>query len=532
MMNRLSRLSWPGRRWRDQPTERELRQWACCEWVEYQAWVFHHGFPTLHDWRLQRREALRMGGPLISILTPVYNTAPNQLRECARGVLTQTYPHWEWRVVDDGGDRAETAQVLAELAGWDRRFKIHRAADNQGICGATNQALGLARGAFCAFLDHDDRLAPDALFHLAAHLRAAPDTDIVYSDRDMISPQGARFMHLFKPDWSPETLLSGNYCFHLMAYRRELLRDLGGLRAAYEGSQDFDLLLRATDQARGVGHIPRVLYHWRQHPESIALDVDSKSYTFAAGIRALEDTLSRRGLRGRVEENPLLWRGNYRVRLEPSSGQVAVVSVNLDETYAEALTQADRQAEFWLLVDRNLTWDGQAVNEMLGWMQIEAVGLVTAKILDGAGHLIHGGLVHRPSGTPLAIYAGEPADTPSYLGSTAIARNVSAPHPGACLIRRAAWEKLGGTQYQGPHGLLDFALRAAEQGIRTVYQPFAEFRVSGSPPAAAEQWPERERFANDWARWLAQGDPYYNRWLTLDLADMGLELFGWRKESH
>jgi O-antigen biosynthesis protein len=134
-----------------------------------------------------------------------------------------------------------------------------------------------------AFLDHDDRLAPEALFYMAAVLRQNDSIDILYSDRDSLSLNNTRFLHLCKPDWSPETLLSGNYLFHLVVYRRSLLDALGGLRAETEGSQDYDLILRAAEKNPKIHHVSRILYHWRQHPESIAFAHNVKEYVYQAG---------------------------------------------------------------------------------------------------------------------------------------------------------------------------------------------------------------------------------------------------------
>ncbi len=518
------------------PTELELRQWAHSEWIEYQAWLFRHDFLTLHDWQNLRAQALAWGrsAPLISVITPVYNTEPAQLRECARSVLTQAYPRWEWRLVDDASTRADTQAALRELATQDPRIHLARLDCNQGICGATNHALRAAQGDFVAFLDHDDRLSPAALFWVADCVRQRPSVDVLYSDRDMLSPHGHRFMHLFKPGWSPETLLSGNYLFHLAVYRRALIHALGGLRADYEGSQDFDLILRAADQTLNVAHIARVLYHWRQHEGSIALAENSKTYTFSAGLRALHDTAQRRGLRAEVSENPQLWRGNYRLHLAPPAAPPALVRVDANRPYAAQLHDwhhnvRPEATDFVLIMAEGIEYTAAAIAELLGWMQIHAVGMVTGKLVDSAGTLLHAGLVLRPSGIPLALYQGHAETTPGYLGVTAMARNVAVPHPYCCAVRRELWQALGGLDatYSGPHALLDLALRAAEHGWRVVYQPFACCRVPGHLPALLPaHWPPEDarQFATRWASRLAIGDPYYNPWLTLELADMGLDL--------
>ncbi len=515
----------------DCPTEQELKQWAHSHWVEYQAWLFHHSFLTLHDWQILRHSIQTWTyQPLISLITPVFNTPITYLQDCIYSVQTQIYPHWELCLVDDGSSANSTLSYLKTVETLDKRIRLHHFPHNQGICQATNQAILMSHGDYLVFLDHDDRLAPDALYHLVNTLQTAPDTHILYSDRDMLSPTGLRFMHLFKPDWSPETLLSGNYLFHLVAYQRTIIDQLGGVQTELEGSQDYDLILRATDRNLKIHHIPKVLYHWRQHPQSVALQHDAKEYAYTAGLQALENTLKRRGLRGRVTENKLLWRGNYRVQFYPSpNSDYAILHLDNFTHCADHINQtfaSHSQSALIILGPSVQPSNSQSLMELLSWLQIPKVSLVTGKILNPQRHLIHAGLVQRITGIPLAIYADFPETTNSYMAVTAISRNVSAPHPGCCLIRRSLWEELGGlhSDYLGPHALLDFALRALTQGYRTVYTPFAQFYADQSP--FSEIWSietDIQHFTQQWAAWLIQGDPYYSPHLTLELADMGLK---------
>lgn len=510
------------------PTETELKRWACSGWLEYQAWLFHHGFVTLHDWQRLRQQVLTWPQrPLISIVTPVFNTPLHYLRECIYSVQTQIYPEWEFCLVNDGSDHPDLRDYLTNLGKVDRRFRIHHFSENQGICRASNQAIRMARGDYVVFLDHDDRLAPDALYHLAQQIFHQPD--IVYSDRDMLSEEGLRFMHLFKPDWSPETLLSGNYLFHLVAYRRELLNRLGGVRVGLEGSQDYDLILRAADTHPKVQHIPKVLYHWRQHRQSVSLEHNSKEYAYSAGLRALQETLQRRKLVGQVRENPELWRGHYRIQLQPPPvNSYHLLFLETLHHYAQQINQAFLAApnvDSLIILGPGVQPVNQtAFSELTSWLQIHDVGLVTGKVLDTQNKLLHTGLVQRPQGIPLAVYAGFPETTAGYMAVTAIVRNLSTPHPACCVVKRHLWQSLNGLNpdYLGPHAMLDFALRALTLGQRTVYTPFAGFLAPAWP--TPETWPaiDRQRFVTQWSTWLTQGDPYYNPHLTLELPDMGL----------
>lgn len=525
--NFLSRFFSPKRI--DTPTETDLRRWASSHWIEYQAWLFHHGFITLHQWQNYRATAKSWKyQPLISIITPVYNTSPAFLEECIYSVQTQAYLRWELCLVDDGSTNAATLACLHRLTKTDPRLKLQTLSKNQGICHATNHAIAMARGEFIAFLDHDDRLAPDALYQVVAALQTEPDLDILYSDRDMLSDQELRYMHLFKPGWSPETLLSGNYLFHLLVYRRSLINKLQGVQADMEGSQDYDLILRAAELQPKVKHLPKVLYHWRQHQQSVSLAHNAKEYAYVAGLKALQNALQRRGLRGTISENKTLWRGNYRVRLKPlPESEYAVLQLKNSENYAQQVNQAFTQhPEIKALVVLNVTPLAEdAIAELTGWLQIPEVGFVTGKVLNAENCLLHAGLVLRNAAAPLPIYTPFPESIAGYMAVTAIVRNVSVPHPTCCAIKRELWLQVSGLDenYSGEYALLDVALRA--QKFRTVYTPFARF-IAGESWRMPAQWSTIDftRFNETWQNDLRRGDPYYNPHLTVELVDMGLNL--------
>lgn len=516
----------------DTPTEIELKRWTWSHWVEYQAWLFHHSFLTLQDWQQLREQAQAWTEqPFISVITPVFNTPPTWLQECIYSVQTQAYPNWEMCLVNDGSDDPETLAKLVALAAADARLRVQHLAENQGICRATNQAIAMASGDYVVFLDHDDRLAPEALYYVAKTVLEQPETDIVYSDRDTLSPAGLRFLHLFKPDWSPETLLSGNYLFHLVAYRREFLQQLGGMRLGFEGSQDYDLLLRAAEQQPQVQHIPRVLYHWRQHEQSVALEQNAKEYVYMAGVRAVQESLQRQGLSAQVTENSELWRGHYRIHFSPTTvSDYAILQVETFDHYAQLVNQqfeTHNNLEFLVILAVGMvTVNEEALTELMAWLQLPTVGMVTGKVLDQQGRLLHAGLVQRATGIPLAVYSGFPENTPGYMAVTAIVRNVSTPHPFCCALKREVWQQVGGlnSAYVGAYALFDLALRALMIGHRVVYTPHARFQVSKWQPFENGSISDRERFVAQWAGWLQAGDPYYSRYLTLELVDMGLKL--------
>jgi O-antigen biosynthesis protein len=517
------------------PSEAELRLWASSEWIEYQAWLFHHAFISLNDWQQRHQRDLRLKSPLhFSIITPVYNTQATQLRECLYSVMTQTYPYWELCLVDDGSNAPETLELLHDVCPTDTRLRLHTLPHNQGICAATNQALAMAQGDYVAFLDHDDRLAPHALSCVAELLQSDTTIDVVYSDRDMLSPSNLRFMHLFKPDWSPETLLSGNYLFHLLVYRRSLLQQLGGVRPEFEGSQDYDLILRAADSGAHIRHLAQILYHWRQHPQSVSFAHESKTYAYHAGLRALQESLQRRGLRGTVEENSALWRGNYRVRLEALPPQrYRIIHAQSWQHWDDSdnLRCAAENDEWLILLGPGVqALDADSIAELSAWLALPEIMAVTGKVINEQGNLCHAGLVMRGAEVPLSLYHDHPENTYGYMAATASLRNVSLPHPACCALKSGMLQEgindAHARGLRGAYALLHAILKSTTPQRRVVYNPHARFCATAGWQWP-QQWPQAQHFCDIWQAWT--NDPYYNPYLTTHLEDMGLDMDKWRK---
>ncbi|NEX17337.1 MAG: glycosyltransferase family 2 protein [Halochromatium sp.] len=266
--------------------------------------------------------------PLISILLPTFNTAPDWLSACINSVRAQTYPDWQLCIADDGSTRTETKALLTRLSDADARIEVHFCARNHGIAAASNQALAAARGELTGFLDHDDCLAPHALYQVARAFSRHPNAYLFYSDEDKIDQTGERFEPHFKPDWNPDLALAQNYVNHLAVYRTRLLRKLGGLRSEVNGSQDHDLLLRAWRQIAdpaAIVHIPRILYHWRAIEGSTATDPRHKPETSVAGLSSLRAHLATTHPEASAEPGP--FPNSYRVRwaLPPRRPLVSVL---------------------------------------------------------------------------------------------------------------------------------------------------------------------------------------------------------------
>jgi len=243
--------------------------------------------------------------PRFSIITPVFDPPIKAFDACARSVFRQSYSDWEWILVDDGSTDREVLDYLRRLD--DPRVRVRTRHQNGGIVEASNDALNLASGEFIVLLDHDDLLANNALKRVDEVLSENPRIDYLYSDEDKVDDEGRFFDPFRKPAWSPERLRSQNYCCHLSVIRAELMRELGGFRTGYDGSQDFDLILRITERAQEIAHVPEILYHWRVVPGSTAGDAGAKPYAIEAARRAVSEHLDRLGIDADVTVTPDLY---------------------------------------------------------------------------------------------------------------------------------------------------------------------------------------------------------------------------------
>jgi len=253
--------------------------------------------------------------PLISVILPTYNTPSALLKAAIESVIDQSYPDWELCIADDASTEPHVRELLTQYPDQDDRIKVTFRSENGHISACSNSALALATGEFVALLDHDDLLSPDALYEVAALINQHPEADLIYSDEDMINSRGRRIKPVFKPDWCPDSFLSRMYTCHLGVYRRSLLMRISGFRVGYEGSQDYDLVLRFAEHTPHIFHIPKILYHWRIHPTSSATNTTAKPYAYEAGRKAIHDAIHRRNEPGQVLETPG-YPGLYTVRYE------------------------------------------------------------------------------------------------------------------------------------------------------------------------------------------------------------------------
>ena len=298
------------------------------EEVPYGPWYDAY-VPSVEELEKQKKRKWKYN-PKISVVVPAYQTPEVFLRQMMDSLLEQTYDNWELCIADASPENASMEYVLKEYASRDSRILWKKLEKNQGIAGNTNEAIAMASGEFVGLLDHDDLLAPNALYEIASALEHEPDIDVLYTDEDKVRGEGLEhFQPHFKPDFNPDLLRSNNYICHFFVARRSLIEKVGGFSSAFDGAQDHDFIFRCTEQAGKIHHIPEIMYHWRTHQSSTADNPESKLYAFEAGKRAVEANLHRCGLKGQVSHTKDY--GFYRVKYQVQGNPlVSIIIPNKD----------------------------------------------------------------------------------------------------------------------------------------------------------------------------------------------------------
>ena len=444
--------------------------------------------------------------PKISIAMPVYNVEEKWLRLCIDSILNQVYTNWELCMADDASTDSNVKKILTEYQQLDERIRVVFREQNGHISEATNSALAIATGEFVALLDNDDELAINAFYEVVKVLNENPELDLIYSDEDKIDMDGNRSDPAFKPDWSPDLLLGTNYISHLGVYRRSILEEIGGFRKGYEGSQDYDLVLRFTEKTtkERIKHIPKVLYYWRMLPTSTAVDQGSKGYAFEAGLRAVQDALVRRGINGHATHGAA--NGLYDVYYDIKSDKLVSIIIptkngykdvqrcvssiiekttyqnyeiimadngstdpKMHELYAEFEQQLpgrffvesiDIPFNFSTINNRAvkkahgeyllfLNNDTEVITEnwltlMVSFAQQERIGCVGAKLLYPNNTVQHAGVILGLGGVAGHGHYGYPHGDLGYFGRLAINVNYSAVTAACLLMKKADFDAVGG----------------------------------------------------------------------------------------
>lgn len=534
----------------------------------YERWQMQYEPRTADYQRISEMIKLLAYQPLISIVVPVYNTPETYLREAIDSVMGQVYSNWELCLADDASTEPYIRTILEEYAKKDRRIKVVFREENGHISKTSNSALELATGEFVALLDHDDVLRPEALYEVVFLLNRHPEADMIYSDEDKIDEVGNRRDPFFKPDWSPDSFLTRMYTCHLGVYRRSIINEIGGFRAGYEGSQDYDFVLRFTEKTDRIFHIPKILYHWRIHQQSAASGTEAKPYAYEAAKKALSDALERRGEPGSVKDAAYL--GHYNIRYEiHGSPKVSIIipTRDLGKILNQCLESIFNKSTYpnyeVILIDNGSTeeetkdvisyWLKQEsarfychrldipfnfsklnnhgashasgefllflnndtevitpdwIEAMLEQAQRKSIGAVGAFLLYPDDTIQHAGVVVGLGALAGHVFNATPSDSPGYFGQLLTINNYSAVTAACLMCRREVFEAVNGFNEDLAVALndIDLCLKIMEKGYRNLTTPNAKLYHHESKSRGYEDSPEKQ------ARFQAECDYMKQRW--------------------
>jgi len=473
--------------------------------------------------------------PLISILVPTYNTQPDHLRECFESVIAQTYTNWELCIADDASPSDETKAVIREYTKKHKNIRAVFSKKNQHIALTSNIALEMAKGEYISLLDHDDLLEPNALYETVLAINENPGVDLIYTDEDKLEGDKYHVEPFFKPDWSPDFLMSCNYITHFATLSRSIMKKVNGFRAGTEGAQDWDLFLRVTTETQKIHHIPKILYTWRKSITSTAQSANSKPYAYINQKKVLRHNIGAKGLAASVEGQVVhgFWRTHYNIIDKPL---VSIIIPNKDnlkllrqcidsileltsypyfevvivengsteegiEAYYESLTNlnenvkvvrwkkpfnysavcnfgAEKAKGEYLLFLNNDTEvvTSEWIQSMLEHAQRPEVGMVGCKLVFPSRHIQHAGVVLSEKGPFHAFYGQNPnTDIFTYIYINNV-RNCSAVTAACTMVSRKKFEKVGGfdPELRVTYNDVDLCIKMLDAGYLNVYTPFAE----------------------------------------------------------
>lgn len=492
--------------------------------------------------------------PLISVAVPAYRTPEKFLAQMIDSLLAQTYGNWELCIANGSPEDSAMKKVLEEYTKKDSRIRVSELTENKGIAGNTNAALEMAQGEFVGLLDHDDLLAPNALYEIVRALDEDRNLDAVYTDEDKVTTElDEHFQPHLKPDFNLDLLRSNNYICHFFVVRRSIVQKVGGFCQEFDGAQDHDFIFRCIETAEKVGHIPEILYHWRTHKASTADNPASKMYAFDAGKRAIEAHLKRTGTEGIVSHTPDL--GFFRVKY-PVQGQplVSVIIPNKDEKetlkacidsirekteypnyeiiivennsttdeifqYYKELSQDPRirllrwkkefnysainnygvchaNGEYLLFLNNDVTvitpgW----IKELLGVCQRPEVGAAGVKLIYPDNTIQHAGCVIGLGGIAGHMFVDMPANRTGYLHKASILQDMSVVTAACMMMKRTAFEEAGGFTEKLPVAFndVDLCLKVRKNHKLIVYDPYVQLYHMESKTRGAEDNKEKVR---------------------------------------
>ena len=537
------------------------------EEVPYGPWFEKHR-PSESELEKQREKNWKET-PVFSIVVPAYRTPVLFLEQMIESVRSQTYPFWELCIANASPEDEQMAEVLQRYVQMDQRIHVKNLDKNLGIAENTNEAFFMASGTFVGLLDHDDLLAPQALYRMMERLEEK-EIDVFYTDEDKVTTDLAEhFQPHFKPDFNLDLLRSNNYITHFFVVRKELVRKVGGFRQEYDGAQDYDFIFRCVEQAGEICHIPEILYHWRTHKESTSDNPVSKMYAFEAGKRAIEGNLERCGVQAVVSHTKDL--GFYQVEypvqgsplvsvLIPNKDQKESLKKCLDSVFEKTTysnyeiiiiennsTESETFAYYRELQKRSnvkvITWkegfnysainnfgekeasgdyllflnnDVEVINprwmeEMLGNCQRPEVGITGAKLYYPDDTIQHAGTIIGIGGIAGHAFLNMPRSRTGYLHKASIQMNLSAVTAACMMMKRSVFEQLGGFEEKLTVAFndVDLCLRTVQAGYLVVYNPKVELYHYESKSRGSEDNEEKVR------RFQREIEFMRSRWITI-----------------
>ncbi|NLC87189.1 MAG: glycosyltransferase family 2 protein [Clostridiaceae bacterium] len=523
---------------------------------DYHRWIYFNE-PTKKEIEEQRKEVFKFQ-PKISIIVPMYNTPIKFFKELVDNMIGQTYTNWELCLADGSEKKNEEIKNIVKK---DERIKYKFLNENKGISSNTNQALKLATGDYIALLDHDDLLPVFSLYEVVKTINENPDVEFIYTDEDKCTNINNRYDPHFKPDFAIDTLRSVNYICHFSIFKKELIDRLKGFKTEFDGAQDYDMFLRMSENTKKIVHIPKILYHWRVHPNSTAATTagDAKPYAFQAGKRAIEAHLERCGLKGIVEYGVSL--GIYRVIYNVvEEKKVSIIIPNMDHievlkvcinsiiektTYknyeiiiVENNSKKEETFEYYKQIEKNekikivyyeekkfnyskiinfgvkqstgeyiiqLNNDTELITpnwleELVGYAQRKDIGAVGVKLYYPDNTIQHNGVIIGIGGVGGHILKNLPKDKRGYFARDSFVQNLSAVTAACIISRKEIYEEVGymDEKFEVAFNDLDFCLKIREKGYLIAIDPFVELIHYESKSRGYEDTEEkRKRFQGE-----------------------------------
>ena len=505
--------------------------------------------------------------PLISILIPVYNINKKYLSECLDSILSQSYENFEVCLVDDCSTLKETKETLNYYAKKDKRIKVKKRKTNGHISKATNDTLKMANGEFICLVDDDDLLDSNALYEMVKVLNDNKKIDMIYSDEDKLDINGRYCDPLFKPDFSPDTLLSLNYICHLTIIRKSIVIEVGGFEVGLEGAQDHDLFLKVTEKTNKIYHIPKILYHWRMVPGSTSMTISNKSYATDKGAIAIENALKRRKILGHVEKDEVstYYRVVYDYKKEPlvsiiipTRDYVDTLRACVDSIYnktiyknfeiivanndskekqtLEFFKEYQKKYDNFKVVDCIMEFNYSRINNeaikkskgkyivllnndtevitpnwlniMVGYAMQKHIGTVGVKLLYPDTSVQHAGVIAGLGGVASHAYIGSSRDDLGMYGRLRVPYDYSANTAACIMVDKKKFDQVGGLEEElkVAYNDIDFNFKLLKKGYYNVFLPQVELFHFESKSRGLDTTSEKYK------RFLIESDYMYKKW--------------------